>query len=170
MADTSSGTSYLLDSRTKSRGPDAKDGIASFVPADKVANLERPDRVRLPSSGSSGNIVSYVCDPKKPKRGRIALGGARDMVKFSGSRTMLKRRRPSPLAALAQWLDMDSDRERVLFWLEMKTYVIPSSLPNILLEHLHRTKYPIVSPIAFSAGNYSDISGDSFKSKSIILS
>jgi hypothetical protein len=112
---------------------------------------EDPTPARQPAAADS--IVRFVSPPDKV-----------------GDRKRLKRERLSPPAALARWLDMGSDQERELFWLNMKKYVSPSSLPNILLEHLHRTKYPvIVSSMAFSTCNYSDISGDPFTGGSVLL-
>ena len=61
----------------------------------------------------------------------------------------LKRERLSPPAALARWLDTNKKGEQESFWRSMKQYISPSSLPNILLEHLHRSKYPAVSFIIF---------------------
>jgi hypothetical protein len=66
---------------------------------------------------------------------------------YRASRTStrsLKKKRVSPPMALAQWFDMNSDRERELHWLSVKRDLSASSLPNILLEHLHRSKYPDV--------------------------
>lgn len=60
-------------------------------------------------------------------------------------RKRLKRERLSPPAALARWLDLHQDWERELYWRSIERYISPSSLPNILLEHLYRSKYPAVS-------------------------
>lgn len=75
------------------------------------------------------------------------LGERGAVVRYSPSlhrtstQRTLKRKRPSPPASLARWLDIDSDWERELYWLSVRKYISPSSLPNILLEHLHRSKY-----------------------------
>jgi hypothetical protein len=70
------------------------------------------------------SIVSYVQpnDPRRPK----------------------KTERISPPAALAHWLDTD-DSERKRHWHTMAKHLSPTSLPNILLEHLHRSIYAGVS-------------------------
>jgi hypothetical protein len=86
-------------------------------------------------------------DPKKAHQSAIGQGIVR-FVKPSSQVSDLKklrRMRLSPPAALARWLDMNKDGEREAFWRSMKQYISPSSLPNILLERLHRSKYPAVS-------------------------
>jgi hypothetical protein len=86
-------------------------------------------------------------DPKNAHQSAIGQGIVR-FVKPSSQVSDLKklrRMRLSPPAALARWLDMNKDGEREAFWRSMKQYISPSSLPNILLECLHRSKYPAVS-------------------------
>lgn len=73
-------------------------------------------------------------------------------------RKRLKRERLSPPAALARWLDLHNDWERDIYWRSIEKYISPTSLPNILLEHLHRSKYPAVSLRSSKVISYANIS------------
>lgn len=59
----------------------------------------------------------------------------------------LKRERLSPPTALAQWLDAETDQEKERYWYRSINHLSPSSLPNILLERLHRSRFPGVGYI-----------------------
>lgn len=96
-----------------------------------------PEDSTQTSSATTGSLVRYV-----------------QLASMASNQKRLKRERLSPPAALGLWLDMDSNQERDLFWFNMKKYVSPSSLPNILLEYLQRTKCSVVvSSISFQTYN-----------------
>ena len=90
--------------------------------------LDDPNKAQQPAARDS--IVRYI-QPKPP---------VSDLKR-------LKRERLSPPAALARWLDTKSDGEQESFWHSMRRYISSSSLSNILLEYLHRSKYSAVCVI-----------------------
>lgn len=88
----------------------------------KTPYLDDPNKAQQPAPRDS--IVRYI-QPKSQ---------VSDLKR-------LKRERLSPPAALARWLDTDNNGEQESFWHSMRQYISSSSLSNILLEYLHRSKY-----------------------------
>jgi hypothetical protein len=104
-----------------------------------------------PAPGSSHLLIDPNQGQQLARRGSLVrflrpTGQVSDLKR-------LKRERISPPAALAHWLDTQTGWERDLYWRSIKKHISPSSLPNILLEHLHRSKYPEVSLIMAFARN-----------------
>jgi hypothetical protein len=112
--------------------------------------LDDPTQNRRPAT--SGSIVRYLSPAQQVS-----------------DRKILKRERLSPPAALARWLDIDNESERELYWFSIKKYVSPSSLPNILLEYLHRSKHPTVSSNIIPHFLYSNNSEDPFQCRAVLL-
>ena len=118
----------------------------------KFSKSRRPRGMTIDSSPKT----PYLDDPNKAQQ-----PAARDsIVRYIQPKSQvsdlkrLKRERLSPPAALARWLDTNNDGEQESFWHSMRQYISSSSLSNILLEYLHRSKYSAVCVIISISMSY----------------